>query len=347
MDYCGQCGARLGLDQAFCHKCGASLSEQRAIVDETRVGDGSQRIIPPPSVPTGPLARRAVPRTDIALFTPRDHATSAAQPIQSRRSPSLTRRRQWGRYIALLAGVFLLSIMVSAIINPAPSTGHGQASVVASASTATDVPQATDVPTLTASQWAMNATKDSYADVRDHPDLYAGNEVVWTCQINKFLGADPNDTTSTDVTCGGFGDAISEAVLVVPFSIDTSSLHAGDTVTAYGTVAQPFQGTNGFGATITEPQITVVYLEDAATNAQATADAQTQIALLATATPTFEIITPMATDTSANLASDEGGVGPTAECNDGTTSYSQHPSGTCSYHGGVAVWDDHLPHATP
>jgi len=48
-----------------------------------------------------------------------------------------------------------------------------------------------------------------------------------------------------------------------------------------------------------------------------------------------------------NLASDEGGTGPTAECNDGTTSYSQHPSGTCSYHGGVAVWDDHLQHATP
>lgn len=54
------------------------------------------------------------------------------------------------------------------------------------------------------------------------------------------------------------------------------------------------------------------------------------------------------TSSSANsLASDEGGTGPTAECNDGTTSYSQHPSGTCSYHGGVAVWDDHLQHSTP
>ncbi len=47
------------------------------------------------------------------------------------------------------------------------------------------------------------------------------------------------------------------------------------------------------------------------------------------------------------LASDEGGTGPTAECNDGTTSYSHHPSGTCSHHGGVATWDDHLPHSTP
>ncbi|MGI5228091.1 DUF3761 domain-containing protein [Actinoallomurus sp. CA-142502] len=30
--------------------------------------------------------------------------------------------------------------------------------------------------------------------------------------------------------------------------------------------------------------------------------------------------------------------GATARCNDGTFSYSQHHQGTCSHHGGVAVW---------
>lgn len=30
--------------------------------------------------------------------------------------------------------------------------------------------------------------------------------------------------------------------------------------------------------------------------------------------------------------------GPTARCNDGTVSYSQNHSGTCSYHGGVNQW---------
>ena len=29
---------------------------------------------------------------------------------------------------------------------------------------------------------------------------------------------------------------------------------------------------------------------------------------------------------------------PTAICRDGTTSYSQHHSGTCSWHGGVRRW---------
>jgi hypothetical protein len=31
-------------------------------------------------------------------------------------------------------------------------------------------------------------------------------------------------------------------------------------------------------------------------------------------------------------------AGATAKCNDGTYSYSTHRSGTCSHHGGVAVW---------
>jgi hypothetical protein len=29
----------------------------------------------------------------------------------------------------------------------------------------------------------------------------------------------------------------------------------------------------------------------------------------------------------------------TAECRDGSVSFSEHHSGTCSYHGGVAHWD--------
>jgi uncharacterized protein DUF3761 len=39
-------------------------------------------------------------------------------------------------------------------------------------------------------------------------------------------------------------------------------------------------------------------------------------------------------------ASGSAPPGATAQCNDGTYSYSQHHSGTCSSHGGVAVWLD-------
>jgi hypothetical protein len=31
-------------------------------------------------------------------------------------------------------------------------------------------------------------------------------------------------------------------------------------------------------------------------------------------------------------------VGATAKCGDGTDSFSQHSQGTCSHHGGVALW---------
>lgn len=34
-----------------------------------------------------------------------------------------------------------------------------------------------------------------------------------------------------------------------------------------------------------------------------------------------------------------GPRGGTARCGDGTISFSSHSSGTCSYHGGVAVWN--------
>ena len=34
-------------------------------------------------------------------------------------------------------------------------------------------------------------------------------------------------------------------------------------------------------------------------------------------------------------------AGATAHCRDGTWSFSEHASGTCSHHGGVAVWIHH------
>lgn len=35
--------------------------------------------------------------------------------------------------------------------------------------------------------------------------------------------------------------------------------------------------------------------------------------------------------------------GPTAQCTDGTYSYSAHRRGTCSHHGGVSIWLRRVP----
>ena len=46
-------------------------------------------------------------------------------------------------------------------------------------------------------------------------------------------------------------------------------------------------------------------------------------------------------------AGDGAPPGATARCRDGTYSYSQHHQGTCSHHGGVAVWLDGSSASTP
>ncbi|MFD5407035.1 DUF3761 domain-containing protein [Streptomyces griseorubiginosus] len=45
-------------------------------------------------------------------------------------------------------------------------------------------------------------------------------------------------------------------------------------------------------------------------------------------------------DSSSSSSGDtqQAPAGATAQCNDGTYSYSAHRRGTCSHHGGVAVW---------
>ena len=50
------------------------------------------------------------------------------------------------------------------------------------------------------------------------------------------------------------------------------------------------------------------------------------------------LVTSVVTALAAAAAFAAPPPGSTAQCQDGTYSYSQHRSGTCSYHGGVAVW---------
>jgi hypothetical protein len=46
-------------------------------------------------------------------------------------------------------------------------------------------------------------------------------------------------------------------------------------------------------------------------------------------------------------SSNEGSLPATAQCRDGRFSYSQHRSGTCSGHGGVARWMPRAPASSP
>jgi hypothetical protein len=87
------------------------------------------------------------------------------------------------------------------------------------------------------------------------------------------------------------------------------------------------------------------------TNGKETSRKQTADAITTQPTPqivsvgTYVAPAPSYTNSNGNTVpspsySTDGNVpaGATAQCNDGTYSFSQHRSGTCSHHGGVAVW---------
>jgi hypothetical protein len=105
-------------------------------------------------------------------------------------------------------------------------------------------------------------TGDTYADVNDHPGSYQGDRVQWTCNIYKFLD---NNTIAcweyTGTYDGGTGDG-SLALDTSSSNVDINSLHSGDDIRVLGTVQQPFQGTNGFGASVTSPGLSVKSIQD-------------------------------------------------------------------------------------
>jgi len=176
-------------------------------------------------------------------------------------------------FITALVLLVIMALGITAIgLVTNGSSGATTAPVIAAANTATSQPATpdtaipTDAPTQTPDQWAKDAEQLSFADVRDHPDIHYGAKVMWGCTIDKFLGTDSSDATMTDVTCerveGTYNTPIGEFFIKVPASLNMDQAHAGDQIAVYGTVDSPAQGTNGFGGTLTEPQIDAVYVDD-------------------------------------------------------------------------------------
>lgn len=87
---------------------------------------------------------------------------------------------------------------------------------------------------------------------------------------------------------------------------------------------------------------TVTASPSAAPTPTITVTAASTVTVTATATITADSATQPPDGSSwggsAGGYTTDPGYGPTALCNDGTYSYSAHHRGTCSHHGGVAVW---------
>jgi Protein of unknown function (DUF3761) len=97
-------------------------------------------------------------------------------------------------------------------------------------------------------------------------------------------------------------------------------------ITLEGTVSRTFKPSGAAAAKPTTSAAAPIPTP-AATPAVAKSSAKTTPSAPTTATPTA----PTVADAAAP-------AGSTAKCKDGTYSKSQHHSGTCSHHGGVAAW---------
>lgn len=108
---------------------------------------------------------------------------------------------------------------------------------------------------------AAQPVADTYTQVNDHPGLYKGNYIQWTCNIYGFLDS---HTIGCDEYTGTF-DGSGDGPIILDTSnshVDTNYMNTGDDVSVYGRVEDPAQGTNAFGGTVTSPQIAVISITD-------------------------------------------------------------------------------------
>ncbi len=163
-------------------------------------------------------------------------------------------------FLLVCGAIIVLGFIANLVSPPAPEATPTSDNTSAIAATPTSFPATID-------EWAYDVSDIAYRDVRDHGDLYREQKIIWRCNIDKFLGADPDNPDNTGITCRVFSGTFNgigqgSILLSVPWRIDTRHMYAGDDVTVYGVVSGPREGANAFGATVSEPQIDVVFLTD-------------------------------------------------------------------------------------
>ncbi len=142
-----------------------------------------------------------------------------------------------------------------------------EATETAAVPTETATPEPTEA-SITLPDTLPKYDQTTYEQVNDHPDVYKGTYVEWSCIIAKFFGVDP-DTGNNIVGCwdysdpgydGGTGNG--EVILQVPARINVDKMASGDGIIVLGKVDNPYQGTTGLGVSSTWPQLDVILMTD-------------------------------------------------------------------------------------
>jgi len=383
VDYCGQCGASLRADQRFCRKCGISLCEQRAVANaastETQAGTypaTTNRTTLPSSGSTIPgESQRAAHESGVpfAALANTDGRASVSRTRRRRKSFREMTRRDW--LIAAIVGI-PLGILFGVAVNGSISSAHPAVAPSVTIRPAAVHPSATRfAPAVVVPSEQPTDTVVPTANPTDMAALKAQVSGVHICRGTDYggsmpiCGKDASSLSQSDIDAGAgisFASPVIEPSGHFPagsYTLTVYEIDSSDTPNQIGTLPLDMKAGNGYigwkmsdvislGAITLNPNTTYVLELDGPVSMGVAGQARfvyTGDGALSTNTPSANggLTESGSSSASSSLASDEGGTGPTAECNDGTTSYSQHPSGTCSYHGGVAMWDDHLSHSTP
>jgi hypothetical protein len=110
----------------------------------------------------------------------------------------------------------------------------------------------------------------TYADVRDHPDLYRGKMISWLCVIADFLGHEIEYLDNISISCNVYtreypyhgGVGLGVVILSVVPTIETSQMHIGDDLQVFGWVVSSATGADARGRQITVPKIIPWALHD-------------------------------------------------------------------------------------
>lgn len=205
-------------------------------------------------------------------------AREKEQAYQNSLSPEhlqqyLKRKRRRNFIVAIVVLVAIVLCIAVAAHNPAIQTSSNALPTSVPTDTPTPVPtkaaQPTAKPTETLAQqeasYKAGTTNSTVSDLDKQGNAEQGQDVHFAGRILNFV-KDSSGTTAGANVDDPTNVTSSVVQIVLPLGADLTQLNQGDTIEVWGTDEGTVSGTNAFGATIQEVQITAKYMTDQTTN---------------------------------------------------------------------------------
>ncbi|MGH1523053.1 PASTA domain-containing protein [Leifsonia sp. L25] len=250
-------------------------------------------------------------------------------------------KRRWnGLTTGAVALLLVLGGVTACSAGDAPA-GQNPSAASDAAATSTPTPSATPTPPpVVTANHVGETSEQALAELTEQGLLVSFADTsgqVLTSQQGWFVvGQDP--PAGASVPEGSWVKLILRAPVVTASHVGETSDQATAELTQQG-LQVSFADTSG--QALTSQQGWSVVGQDPPAGTSLRAGSSVKLILSPPAPPAPPAPAPPADTGSGSSSGSEQAVppgGPTAKCNDGTLSYSAHHQGTCSHHGGVAVW---------